>query len=81
MTESALEPKMQLTIYKTIMDDNKFQLLEMSLRHDAMLINLPDAISGDSYDLLDTYLKQLRSTLIACDAVRKAIDTRLTEIG
>jgi hypothetical protein len=81
MTESALEPKMQLTIYKTIMDDNKFQLLEMSLRHDAMLINLPGAISGDSYDLLNTYLKQLRDTLIACDAVRKAIDTRLTEIG
>ena len=81
MTESALEPKTQLTIYKTIVDENKFQLLEMSLRHDAMLINLPDAISGDPYDLLNTYLKKLRSTLIACEAVRKAIDTRLTEIG
>lgn len=81
MIESALEPKKQLAIYKTMVDENKSQLLEMSLRHDAMLTHLTDAISGESYKLLNTYLKQLRSTLIACDAVRKAIDKKLTEIG
>lgn len=81
MIKSKLEPKMQLSIYKTMVDDNKFQLLEMSSRHDAMLTHLPEAISGDLSDLLDIYLKQLRSTLIACDAVRNAIDKRLTEIG
>jgi len=70
----------QLAIYKTMVDENKFQLVEMSLRHDAMLLNLPDAMSGNTYDLLNDYLKQLRSTLIACDVVRKAIDKRLTEI-
>jgi hypothetical protein len=75
-----LEPKMQLTLYKTMVDDSKFQLLEMSLRPDAMLIHLPDAINGDLSDLLDSYLMQLRSTLIACDIVRKAIDKSLTEI-
>ena len=81
MIKSALEPKKQLVIYKTMVDENKSQLLEMSLRHDAMLTHLTDAISDEPYDLLNTYLKQLRSTLIACEAVRKAIDTRLTEIG
>jgi len=45
-----------------------------------MLIHLPDAINGDLSDLLDSYLMQLRSTLIACDIVRKAIDKSLTEI-
>ena len=80
MFESGLEPMKQLAIYKTMVDENKFQLVEMSLRHDAMLLNLPDAMSGNTYDLLNDYLKQLRSTLIACDVVRKAIDKRLTEI-
>ena len=80
MNESALQPKMQLTIYKTMVDKDKFQLLEMSLRHDAMLLNLPEAFSGEAYTLLDSYLKQLRSILNACDAVRNAIDNRLTEI-
>jgi hypothetical protein len=80
MIESTLEPKKQLAIYKTMVDENKSQLLELSLRHDAMLTHLTDAINGESYDLLNTYLKQLRSTLIACDAVRKAIDKGLTEM-
>jgi hypothetical protein len=81
MFELGLGPKEQLAIYKTMVDQNKIDLIDMSLRHDAMLINLPDAIRGDTYDLLNDYLKQLRSTLIACDVVRKAIDKRLTEIG
>ena len=80
MTESGLDPKTQLNIYKTMMLDEKFQLLEMSTRHDAMLINLPDAISDDSYELLNSYLKQLRSALIACDTLRIAIDKKLTEL-
>ena len=80
MFESTLEPKKQLAIYKTMIDDNKFQLLEMSSRHNAMLTNLPDALSGASYELLNDFLKQLRSTQIACDAVRIAIDVRLAEI-
>lgn len=80
MPEFGLDPKIQMTVYKTMVDENKIQLLEMSLRHDAMLINLPDAISDDSYELLNNYLKQLRSTLIACDALRIAIDKKLTEL-
>ena len=80
MPEFGLDPKIQMTIYKTMVDENKTQLLEMSLRHDAMLINLPDAISDDSYELLINYLKQLRSTLIACEALRIAIDKKLTEL-
>jgi len=80
MTESWLDPKTQLNIYKTMMLDERFQLLEMLTRHDAMLINLPDAISDDSYELLNSYLKQLRSALIACDTLRIAIDKKLTEL-
>jgi hypothetical protein len=67
-------------IYKTYLDQDKFQLLEMSRRYSEMAENLPDAISGEPYVQLDHYLKQLRSTLNACEAVRKAIDKRLTEI-
>jgi hypothetical protein len=67
-------------IYKTYLDQDKFQLLEMSRRYNEMAENLPDAISGEPYVQLDHYLKQLRSTLNACEAVRKAIDKRLTEI-
>ena len=69
MPEFGLDPKIQMTVYKTMVDENKIQLLEMSLRHDAMLINLPDAISDNSYELLNNYLKHLRSSLVACDSV------------
>ena len=72
--------KTRLMIYKTYLDQNKFQLLEMSQHYDEMSKNLPDAISGEPYVQLDHYLKQLRSTLNACEAVRKAIDKKLTEI-
>jgi hypothetical protein len=72
--------KTRLMIYKTYLDQDKFQLLEMSRRYSEMAENLPDAISGEPYVQLDHYLKQLRSTLNACEAVRKAIDKRLTEI-
>ena len=72
--------KTRLMIYKTYLDHDKFQLLEMSRRYSEMAENLPDAISGEPYVQLDNYLKQLRSTLNACEAVRKAIDKRLTEI-
>jgi hypothetical protein len=72
--------KTRLMIYKTYLDQDKFQLLEMSRRYSEMAENLPDAISGEPYVQLDNYLKQLRSTLNACEAVRKAIDKRLTEI-
>ena len=72
--------KTRLMIYKTYLDHDKFQLLEMSRRYREMAENLPDAISGEPYVQLDHYLKQLRSTLNACEAVRKAIDKRLTEI-
>ena len=81
MTESGLDPTTQLNIYKTMMLDEKFQLLEMLTRHDAMLINLPGVFSGDSYELLTAYIKQLGTALAACDAVRNEIDTRLREIG
>ena len=80
MTEFGLDPKIQMTIYKTMVDENKIQLLEMSLRHDSMLMSLPDAISDDSYELLNNYLKQLRSALIACDTLRIAIDKKMTEL-
>lgn len=72
--------KTRLMIYKTYLDQDKFQLLEMSRRYSEMAENLPDAISGEPYVQLDNYLKQLRSTLNACEAVRKTIDKRLTEI-
>ena len=72
--------KTRLMIYKTYLDQDKFQLLEMSRRYSEMAENLPDAIRGEPYVQLDNYLKQLRSTLNACEAVRKAIDKRLTEI-
>ena len=72
--------KTRLMIYKTYLDQDKFQLLEMSRRYSEMAENLPDAISGEPYVQLDHYLKQLRSTLNACEAVRKAIDKKLTEI-
>ena len=71
--------KTRLMIYKTYLDQDKFQLLEMSRRYSEMAKNLPDAISGEPYVQLDNYLKQLRSTLNACEAVRRAIDKRLTE--
>jgi len=69
-----------LIIYKTLLDQNKFQLLEISRRHDAMSKDLADAISGEPYVQFDNYLKHLKSTLNACEAVRKAIDKRLAEI-
>ena len=72
--------KTRLMIYKTYLDQDKFQLLEMSRRYSEMAENLPDAISGEPYVQLDNYLKHLRSTLNACEAVRRAIDKRLTEI-
>ena len=72
--------KTRLMIYKTYLDQDKFQLLDMSRRYSEMAENLPDAISGEPYIQLDNYLKPLRSTLNACEAVRKAIDKRLTEI-
>jgi len=42
--------------------------------------DLVDAISGEPYVQFDNYLKHLKSTLNACEAVRKAIDKRLAEI-
>ena len=72
--------KTRLMIYKTYLDQDKFQLLEMSRRYSEMAENLPDAISGEPYVQLDHYLKQLRSTLNACEAVRKATDKKLAEI-
>jgi len=72
--------KTRLMIYKTYLDQNKLQLLEMSQHYSEMAENLPDAISGEPYVQLGNYLKQLRSTLNACEAVRKAIDKKLTEI-
>lgn len=72
--------KTRLMIYKTYLDQDKFKLLEMSRRYSEMAENLPDAISGEPYVQLDSYLKQLRSTLNACEAVRKAIDKKLAEI-
>jgi hypothetical protein len=75
------ESKTQLLmLYKTLLDQNKVQLLEMSLEHDAMIIDLPDVIAGDLYVQLNIYLKHLRTTLNACEAVRKAIDKQLTEL-
>ena len=74
------ERKTQLTIYKTLLDQNRFQLLEMSLRHDAMILHLPDAISGELFGQFDDYVQRLQSTLKACEVVCKAIDKKLTEI-
>jgi len=45
-----------------------------------MAENLPYAVSCEQYVQWDNYLKQLRSMLNACEAVRKAIDKRLIEI-
>lgn len=78
MTPSDIRTR--LMIYKKFLDQDKFQLLEMAHRYAEIAENLPDAISGDPYVQLDNYLKQLRSTLNACEAVRKAIDKKLTEI-
>jgi hypothetical protein len=74
------EHKAQLFIYKTLLDQNKFQLLEMSLRHDAMILHLPDAMSGELFDQFDDFVQRVQSTLKACEEVCKAIDKRLTEI-
>lgn len=74
------EDKTALTLFKTLVDQNKFQLLEMSLRHDVMILNLPDVIAGELYVQLDNYLRQLRSTLNACEAVRNVINKKLTEM-
>lgn len=78
MTPSDIRTR--LMIYKKFLDQDKFQLLEMAHRYAEIAENLPDAISGDPYVQLDNYLKHLRSTLNACEAVRKAIDKKLTEI-
>lgn len=75
-----LEHKAQLFIYKTLIDQNNFQLLDMSLRHDAMLMHLPDAMSGALFSQFDDYVQRVQSTLKACEAVSKAIDKRLTEL-
>lgn len=80
MTESELTPREQLAIYKTMLEDNRFQLLEMWSRHNAMLTNLPDAFSGASSDLLARYLRQLKSLMNACEAVRIDIEIRLLEM-
>jgi hypothetical protein len=74
------EDKTALTLFKTLVDQNKFQLLEMSLRHDVMILNLPDVFAGELYVQLDNYLRQLRSTLNACEEVRNAINKKLTEM-
>lgn len=74
------EHKAQLFIYKTLLDQNKFQLLEMSLRHDAMILPLPDAMSGGLFGQFDDYVQRVQSTLKACEEVCKAIDKRLTEM-
>lgn len=74
------EDKTALTLFKTLVDQNKFQLLEMSLRHDVMILNLPDVFAGELYVQLDNYLRQLRSALNACEAVRNAINKKLTEM-
>jgi hypothetical protein len=73
------EAKTSLLLFKTLVDQNKSQLIEISLRHDAMITHLPDAISGPLYVQLDNYLRQLRSTLSACEAVSNAIDRTLAE--
>ena len=74
------EHKAQLLIYKTLLDQNKFQLLEMTLRHDAMIMHLPDAMSGELFGQFDDYVQREQSTLKACEEVCKAIDKRLIEI-
>jgi hypothetical protein len=73
--------RIQLVIYKTMVDQNKFQLVEMLSRYDAMAINLPEAMDSESSALMDDYIKQLRSMLNTCEAIRKVIDERLTELG
>jgi hypothetical protein len=74
------DSKEQLIIYKTLVDQNKFQLLEMSRRFDAMSKHLPKALAGDSYVQVDNYIKHLLDTLNACDVARRAIDKKLTEM-
>jgi hypothetical protein len=75
-----MDHKIRLLVYKTALDQDKFQLLEMSRRYIEIGENLPDAITGEPYVHLDHYLKHLRNTLNACEAVRTAIDKRLTEL-
>jgi len=75
-----LEHKAQLFIYKTLIDQNKFQLLEMTLRHDAMIMHLPDVMRDELFGPFDDYMQRVQSTLKACEAVCKAIKKRLTEL-
>jgi len=72
--------KTRLMIYQQYLDQDRSQLLEMAHRYGEIADNLPDAISGEPYVQLDNYLKHLRSTLNACEAVRKAIEKKLIEM-
>jgi hypothetical protein len=75
-----IDRRIRLLVYKTALDQDNFRLLEMSRRYDEIGKNLPDAISGEPLVHLDHYLKQLRITLNACEAVRQAIDKKLGEL-
>ena len=77
------DDKTRVLVYKTFLDRDKTQLLEMARRYSEYAEHLPDAlqaISGQPYVQLDNYLKQLRIALNACEAVRQAINKRLTEL-
>ena len=75
-----MDRKIRLLVYKTALDQDKFRLLDMSRRYIEIGKNLPDAITGEPYVQFDHFLKQLQSTLNACESVLQAIDKRLTEL-
>ena len=62
------------------LDHNYFELLEMSRRQEGMLNHMLDVMRGEPHVQMNNYLKQLQSTLNACEAARQAIDKKLIEM-
>jgi len=74
------ERKTKLVAYKAYLDHNYFELLEISRRQEGMLNHMLDVMRGEPHVQMNNYLKQLQSTLNACEAARQAIDKKLTEM-
>jgi hypothetical protein len=74
------EKKLKLMIYKTFIDNEKFQLAEILRRHSEEEYIYPDAMDGDPAQQLDKYLKSLKDAMTECDVLRAEITTLLNKL-
>jgi hypothetical protein len=67
------EKKLKLMIYKTFIDNEKFQLAEILRRHTEEEYIYPEAMDGPAAEQLDKYLKVLKDAMAECDVLRAEI--------